>query len=56
MILSALFAVLGYVLGFLTGVAGARKVDKQAEERGYINIGDTTYKIVPTDKNAERSV
>ena len=53
MILSALCAVLSYVLGFLTGVAGAVKADKQAAGRGYINIGDTTYKLVPMDKDAQ---
>ena len=53
MILSALCAVLGYILGFLTGVAGAGKADKQAAERGYINIGDTTYKLVPMDKDTQ---
>lgn len=53
MILSALCAVLGYVLGFLTAVAGAGKVEKQAAERGYINIGDTTYKLVPMDKDTQ---
>ena len=53
MILSVLCTVLGYILGFLTGVAGASKADKQAAERGYINIGDTTYKLVPMDKDAQ---
>ena len=53
MILSALCAVLGYILGFLTAVAKAGKADKQAAERGYINIGDTTYKLIPMDKDAQ---
>lgn len=55
MILSALCTVLGYVLGFLTAVAGAGKTEKQAAERGYISIGDTTYKLVPMDKETERN-
>lgn len=56
MILSALCAVLGgYILGFLTGVAAAKKSNEYSVECGYISIGDTTYKLVPMDKETERN-
>lgn len=56
MILSALCAVLGgYILGFLTGVAVAKKANEYSVECGYISIGDTTYKLVPMDKETERN-
>ena len=51
MILSTLCAVVGgYILGFLTGVAVAKKTNEYSVECGYISIGDTTYKLVPMDK------
>lgn len=56
MILSTLCAVLGgYILGFLTDVALAKKTNEYSVECGYISIGDTTYKLVPMDKETERN-
>lgn len=50
-----LAGLLGFILGFNFCLFAADWSIKRSAERGYIGIEDTTYKLVPMDKGAERN-